>query len=95
MPAGFLLHDSVPNPFNPMTVIKYDLPVASRVSLKILDVSGRLVTVLKYNVLESVGWNAAVWDGRDGAGRMVSAGVYLYRLEAGEYQKTKGMTLIK
>lgn len=70
LPARFLLHNSVPNPFNPMTVIKYDLPVGSRVSLRIFDVSGRLVTVLKKNVIESVGQYAVVWDGRDGAGQI-------------------------
>jgi len=95
LPTRFALHGNVPNPFNPMTVIKYDLPVATRVSLKIFDISGRLVAVLKNNAFEAAGRHEVVWRGRDRAGQQVAAGVYFYRMEGGTFNQTQRMVLVK
>ena len=62
--------------------------------LKVYDTAGRLVTTL-INERRDAGLHEVVWDGRDHAGRISSAGVYLYRLEVGEFVETKRMTLVK
>jgi hypothetical protein len=95
LPTRFALHGNVPNPFNPMTVIKFDLPVATRISLKIFDLSGRLVAVLKNNEFEAAGRHEVVWRGRDHAGQQVAAGVYFYRMEGGSFNQTQRMVLVK
>jgi len=95
LPTRFALHHNVPNPFNPMTAIKYDLPVATRVSVKIFDISGRLVAVLKNNEFETAGRHEVVWRGRDHAEQQVAAGVYFYRLEGGTFSQTRRMVLVK
>lgn len=95
VPAKVMLHSAVPNPFNPMTTIAFDLPQQMTVSLRIFDVAGRLVNVLLDNESASQGRNEFVWRGRDMAGRAVSAGVYFYSLETGGQVQTKRMTLLK
>jgi len=95
LPTRFALHNNVPNPFNPMTVIKYDLPVGTRVSLKIFDISGRLIATLKNSEFEIAGRHEVVWRGRDQADRQVAAGVYFYRLEGGSFIQTRRMMLVK
>lgn len=92
---GTVLHDPYPNPFNPQTTIAFELPSQTAVRLAVYDVSGRLVDVIIDGEIVSQGRNEVVWRGRDMAGRVVSAGVYFYRLEAGSYSKTKRMVLIK
>ena len=99
VPSGdtkqFALHDAHPNPFNPQTTISFDLPRQTSVSLRVYDVSGRLVNVLLDGDIAAQGRNEVVWRGRDMAGRVVSAGVYFYRLDAGEFSETKRMVLVK
>jgi hypothetical protein len=75
---------NVPNPFNPVTRIGFELERAGRARLAIHDVRGRLVRVLADENF-SAGTHARLWDGRDAAGRAVASGVYLTRIEsAGE-----------
>jgi len=95
LPLVFALHDNAPNPFNPATVIKYDLPQTSRVSLKIFDVAGRLVRQLRTGEHEEAGAHQAIWNGRDDGGRTMASGTYFYKLDAGTYSATKRMLLIK
>ncbi|MCK9995419.1 MAG: putative Ig domain-containing protein [Candidatus Krumholzibacteria bacterium] len=95
LPTRFALHNNVPNPFNPMTTIKYDLPVGTRVSLRIFDISGRQIAVLKNSEFETAGRHEVVWRGRDQADRQVAAGVYFYRLEGGTFSQTRRMMLVK
>ena len=83
IPNSYALHSSIPNPFNPQTTISFDLPKQEAVRLAVYDVSGRLVDVLLDGDIAAQGRNEVVWRGRDMAGRVVSAGVYFYRLEAG------------
>jgi len=92
---GPRLYPSTPNPFNPMTSIKYDLPTQAHVSLRIFDMSGRLIRVLVAGRAIEAGTHEAVWNGQDETGRTVAAGVYFYRLQVGGYTQTKRMTLVK
>jgi hypothetical protein len=91
---NFVLHDASPNPFNPSTMIAFDLPVAARVRLSIYDVSGRLVKEL-LNEKREEGRHRAAWDGKDDRGQSVASGVYLYRLAAESFTETKRMVLLK
>lgn len=88
------LYPCQPNPFNPRTTIKYDLPEAGPVRLSVFDVAGRLVRAL---IDESVpqGGHEAVWDGRDSSGREVGSGSYLARLEFGGKVETVRMGLVR
>ena len=89
------LYDASPNPFNPQTTISFELPRDQTVSLRVYDVAGRLVEIMFDDEIGQSGRNAIVWNGRDAAGRIMPAGVYYYRLEAGTYVETKRMTLLK
>jgi hypothetical protein len=89
------LHANAPNPFNPRTTIRYDLPRATRVNLKVHDLAGRVVRVLRERVLQPEGRHEVVWEGRDDAGREVPAGVYLYRLQADGKSASGRMVLVR
>ncbi len=81
--AGQLvLRDNRPNPFNPQTQISFDLPSAGPASLRVYDLSGRLVATLVDAPL-TAGSHSATWDGTDLNGQAVASGVYLYELRAG------------
>jgi hypothetical protein len=73
------LHQNSPNPFNPVTSIAYDLPARGRVTLRIYDVSGKVVRDLVDAELPA-GSHTASWNGLDDAGRRIASGIYLYRL---------------
>ena len=88
------LEQNVPNPFNPMTEIRYYLPEAADVRLEVYDISGRLVDRLA-DGLQPKGWRTARWDGTDAGGRSVASGVYFYRLRAGKEIVTKKMVLLR
>ena len=94
-PAVFRLHPNVPNPFNPATTIRYDLPAASQVSLRIYDAAGRLVRVLEDAAERSAGTHRVVWRGRDAAGAPVAAGVYFYSFRSREFNDTGAMVLVR
>jgi len=92
---GFALHQNAPNPFNPITVFRYILPEAAPVSLKIFDLSGRLVRVVLNSDLIEAGTHEAVWNGRGDMGEILAAGAYLYSIEANTFRETRMMTLLK
>ena len=94
VPEQFHLFQNYPNPFNPTSTIQFQLPVASRLVLKVFDVLGRHVTTLVDGEHES-GRFKATWDGKDWHGVSVSSGVYFYRIEAGSFVDTKRMVLIR
>ena len=94
-PAAVRLLGARPNPFNPRTTISFDLPREQIVSLRIYDVSGRLVDVLLSDDLAPAGRNEVVWHGKDLAGRTMPSGTYCYRLESGGYTESGRMTLLK
>ena len=80
LPTVIALHANVPNPFRNGTEIRFDLPRAGRVQLRIYDVSGRLVRTL-VDREEPAGYRSVVWDGKDETGQRASAGVYFYSFQ--------------
>jgi len=94
LPRKYYLQQNYPNPFNPTTTIKYDLPKSTKVVLKIYNILGEEVTTLS-NENQSAGYKSVLWDGRDRTGRQVSSGIYIYRLEAGDYVKSRKMVFLK
>ena len=100
LPEQYALHPAHPNPFNPVTTIRYALPEPSQVQLVIYDLAGRTVATLVSGFVDA-GYGAAQWQGRDGSGRPVPTGVYLYRiiatgLDSGErFTQTRKMVLLK
>jgi hypothetical protein len=88
------LFHNYPNPFNPNTVIRYEVAVPGRVTIKVYDVTGRLMQTL-YDGLRSQGRFEAKWDGRNEAGRRVASGVYFCRMQSPGYAQTHKMVLIK
>jgi hypothetical protein len=89
------LHQNRPNPFNPETVIHYDLPGETTIEITVFDVAGRRVRVLQPLAVIGAGRHAVRWDGRDGRGQQVSSGVYFYRIEALDWSQTRSMVLLK
>ncbi|MFC1527967.1 T9SS type A sorting domain-containing protein [Candidatus Neomarinimicrobiota bacterium] len=93
-PEHFSLSQNYPNPFNSTTSIIYKLPKVSKVVLTIYDIRGRKVREL-INIKESAGYNSIVWDGLDDHGKLVSSGVYIYNLKAGEFSRSQKMLLLR
>jgi flagellar hook assembly protein FlgD len=95
VPTSYALMQNHPNPFNPTTVIDYDVPGAgSNVTLRIYDVSGRLVRTL-VDGFETPGRKTVTWDGVNNSGRTVATGVYFYRMAAPGFEKTRKMVMMK
>ena len=89
LPETYVLKQNHPNPFNPSTEICFALPMTSHVRLEIFNIAGQKVGTLIDGHLNA-GHHTATWDGGD-----VSSGVYLYRLQAGVFDDTKKMILLK
>ena len=94
VPKSFSLSQNAPNPFNPSTTIRYTLEEAADVRLAIYNILGQRVRVL-LNASQTPGVHSVQWDGRDVLGRIVSSGLYLYRLEAGENVAVRKMVFSK
>lgn len=94
-PRAFALRQNVPNPFNPVTTISYDVPAGgAHVSLRIYDTAGRLVRTL-VDEQRPAGTHGITWDGRNGAGSPVSSGVYFYKMTSGAFSESRRMVLLK
>jgi hypothetical protein len=89
IPTKFSVHPAFPNPFNPTTVIGYQLPIASQVTLIVYDISGGKIVEL-VNGWRDAGTHEVTFDGSG-----LASGVYLYRLTAGGYQSSGKMVLMK
>ena len=94
LPRTFQLSQNYPNPFNPATTIEYSLPKRSDVVIDIYDILGRKVRQL-VNETRSAGVYKVTWDGTDQNGNPVSTGIYLYRIQAGDFMESRKMLLIK
>jgi hypothetical protein len=93
-PDVFAIHQNYPNPFNPTTQIRYDLPEDALVSINIYDLMGRSIRSL-VNTTQSAGYRSIQWDATNNLGEPVSAGMYIYMIQAGEFKQTKKMVLLK
>jgi len=89
-----MLYPAAPNPFNPRTVIQYDLAAPSEVSLKLYNVRGRLVTTLTQGQ-QVRGRHQVVWTGQDDRGALVASGVYFVRLRAEGQEFRQKITLVR
>jgi hypothetical protein len=100
VPANFELLPSYPNPLRlaelpAIGVIRFGLPGAAAVRLTIFDVIGRAVRTLIDNKNFNAGYHEAGWNGRDDAGRAVSAGIYIYRLETADFNASRKLILLR
>lgn len=93
VPKVFDLKQNRPNPFNPSTVINYDLPSPATVKLEIYNVLGQ--SVRSFSDFKEAGNHSITWNGCDNSGTQVASGVYFYRLEAGKDVATKKMMMLK
>ena len=89
VPAEFSLSQNYPNPFNPSTKISFAIPVDSKVSLKVYDITGKLVSVLAEGSMQA-GLHTVTFNSGN-----LSSGVYFYTLTAGDFSKTMKMILTK
>ncbi len=94
IPVTYALYQNFPNPFNPSTIIRYDLPRQSHVTIRVFDILGQVVATLVDNEMDA-GVHSVEWNGRDQKGNRVSSGIYFYRIEAGDFTKTMKMMLAK
>ncbi|MCK4417889.1 MAG: T9SS type A sorting domain-containing protein [Candidatus Latescibacteria bacterium] len=94
LPKAYRLSQNYPNPFNSSTAITYSLPEVSHVRLVIYNGSGRTVRTLVDEVLRA-GFYQVIWDAKDDMGWSVASGVYLYRLEAGDFAAARKMALVQ
>ena len=94
IPEVFALHQNYPNPFNPVTSLRYDLPEDGLVNITIYDMMGRIVRSL-LNSKQAAGYHSIKWNATNNKNEPVSAGLYLYTIQAGEFSQTKKMVLLK
>ena len=90
LPEAYALGANHPNPFNPVTTIRYDLPEASSVSLVIYDIAGR--EIRSWNLQEQAGYRQLIWDGKNQSGQLVPTGIYIYRLVAASVESDQRFT---
>ena len=94
VPNDFNVFQNYPNPFNPVTSLSYDLLEDSYVSVTIYDVLGNVIKNL-VNANQSSGYKSVQWNATNDRNEPVSAGLYLYTIQAGEFRQTKKMVLLK
>ncbi len=94
VPLEFALHENYPNPFNPTTTLRFDLPEISDITLTIYNMLGQKVRTFDYQNT-SAGYHSVTWDATNDFGQQVGAGVYLYQLQTKNFVKTRKMVLLK
>ena len=94
LPSTIALEQNYPNPFNPQTTLTYILPEETMVTLVVYDILGKQIKTI-VNQSQNAGVHNVEWNGTDISGTLVSGGVYLYRIEAGEFTDTRKMLFLK
>ena len=94
LPNEYILYTNYPNPFNPVTTLRYDLPEDAMVNITIYDMMGRVVSNL-VSSQQNAGYKSIQWNATNAAGQPVAAGLYLYTIQAGQFKQTKKMVLLK
>ncbi|MBN2411794.1 T9SS type A sorting domain-containing protein [candidate division KSB1 bacterium] len=94
LPAEYNLYPNYPNPFNPETRIKFDIPRRDFVTLKIYDILGREVTTLMQEI-KAPGSYTLSWNASDRAGVRVPSGIYLYKITTGNFTANRKMLLLR
>ena len=94
IPTKFALHENYPNPFNPTTTLRFDLPELSNIKLTIFNMLGHKIRT--YDMQNTpAGHHALKWNATNDYGDPVGAGVYLYQLQAKDFVETRKMVLLK
>ena len=94
VPNEFVVSQNYPNPFNPVTTLEYNLSEDGLVNITIYDMLGNIINHL-VNEVQNSGCKTVKWNATNNQGQPVSAGVYLYSIEAGDFRQTKKMILLK
>ena len=94
LPITYKLYNAYPNPFNPTTTLQYELLKEVLVSFNIFDLMGHHIKSL-INSKQPAGHHSIKWDATNDSGEPVSAGMYIYMIQAGEFRQTKKMVLLK
>jgi hypothetical protein len=94
IPTEYALHDNYPNPFNPITNIKYDIPENTHVTIAVYNTLGQHVIDL-VNEEQAAGYYHMQWNGLNKRGTPVGSGLYFYRLTTSEFTQSEKMTYLK
>jgi PKD repeat protein len=94
IPQRYTLEQNYPNPFNPSTAIPFGLPKPGQVQIRVFDIHGRMVRALEDRRFEA-GFHEVRWDGTDGNGSQAGSGVYLVRIQSGNFVKQRKMILLR
>lgn len=94
-PDDYVLNQNFPNPFNPSTTVSFTLPLTKKVTVKVYDMLGKEVRTLLSNEELAKGSHSVVWNGRDNRGRQVASGSYIFRMNAGNVEKSIKMMMVK
>jgi len=94
IPSGYKVHQNHPNPFNPVTTLRYDLPQDAMVNITIYDMMGRVIKTMVNNQ-QNAGFKSIQWNATNDEGKPASAGLYLYTIQAGDFRQSKKMVLLK
>ena len=94
IPVEYSLCQNFPNPFNPETTLRFQLPKAGRVKLTVFDIRGSIIRILSDGMIEA-GHHELKWDGKDEHGSPAASGVYFVRMEAGDFIEHRKMILMR
>ena len=94
IPTAYRLSDAYPNPFNPVTKFNYEVPSTEHVSIDIYNLTGRHIKSL-VNSIQNPGYKTVQWNATNNSGQPVSAGVYIYTIQAGDFRDKKKVILLK
>ncbi len=94
VPKATALMQNFPNPFNPTTVLTYDVASAGQVTIRVFDVSGRLIRTL-LDARKEIGRHQVEWNGKNASGSMVPSGIYFYRMRTSGFDATRKMILLR
>ena len=94
IPGQFALQQNFPNPFNPSTEIRFDLPEGGHVELSVFNMAGQKVRTLSSEIMQP-GYHAIIWDGTNNSGYKVATGMYFYAISTAQFNDTKKMLFLK
>jgi len=94
IPSDFLLQQNFPNPFNPSTEIRFDLPEEGHVELSVFNMQGQKVRTLESGIM-TPGYHAIIWNGTNNNGSRVSTGMYFYSIQTNKFQAVRKMLFLK
>ena len=94
IPSDFSLQQNFPNPFNPSTEIRFDLPEEGQVELSVFNMQGQKVRTLESGKM-TPGYHAIIWNGTNDNGSRVSTGMYFYSIQTNKFQAVRKMLFLK